>query len=91
MNISPEINGEGNTHQYWIRRSGRSQPCERKKVYTNMIQYSIADKVTPKACVVRSAYRESARGTWNIDSEGYINDNSTAISELNFTPLVCIA
>ena len=91
MNISPEINGEGNTHQYWIRRSGRSQPCERKKVYTNMIQYSIADKVTPKACVVRSAYRESARGTWNINSEGYINDNSTAISELNFTPLVCIA
>ena len=91
MNINPEINGEGNRHQYWIRRSGRSQPCERRSVYTNMIQYSITDKVTPKACVVRSAYRESARGTWNIDSEGYINDNSTAISELDFTPLVCVA
>lgn len=91
MHIVPEINGEGNTHQYWIRRSGRLQPCNRKDVYTNMIQYSIADKLTPKACVVRSAYRESVRGTWNIDSKGYINDNSTAISELGFTPLVCIA
>ena len=91
MHIAPEINGEGNTHQYWIRRSGRSQPCERRSVYTNMIQYSIADKVTSKACVVRSAYRNSARGTWNIDSSGYINDNKIAISELTFTPLVCIA
>lgn len=84
------VNGEGEAHTYWKRRSGRTTPCEPETRYPNMITYYVVDKTTPKYVRLRSTNRSTANYVWNIYNDGSINSNNASYS-LYCSPLVCIA
>ena len=85
-----QIAGEGNPHTYWIRRSGRTTPCELATAYPNMVVYSVANKTSPQHIHLRSANRSMTCFKFDVFSNGTI-DYSYASSEYTCCPLVCIA
>lgn len=90
MFIKPQISGEGDAHTYWKRRSGRTTPCEQFTEYSNMIEYSIANKTEPKYVRLRSAYQSNASNVWVKNTSGLVS-TSGAFNMYMLTPLVCIA
>lgn len=84
------VNGEGEAHTYWKRRSGRTTPCELEISYPNMITYSVVDKTTPKYVRLRSTNRSTANYVWNIYNDGSISSYNASYS-IYCSPLVCIA
>lgn len=90
MFIKPETSGEGDVHTYWKRRSGRATPCEWFTDYPNMIEYSIANKTSPKDVRLRSANQGDARITWFVSTGGLVGKNNASGAN-TFAPLVCIA
>ena len=90
MYIKPQTSGEGDVHTYWKRRSGRTTPCEWRTDYPNMIEYSVANKTSPRDARLRSASQDNAFLVWNISESGSALDYTTSYSS-PFAPLVCIA
>lgn len=90
MFFKPQATGEGDVHTYWKRRSGRTTPCELRKDYPNMVEYSVANKTSPKSVRLRSAAREYACFTWHVSTSGDAHGYG-ASDVLTFAPLVCIA
>lgn len=90
MFIKPQTSGEGNVHDYWKRRSGRTTPCEQFTNYPNMIEYSVTNHTSPQNVRLRSSNRDSACYTWHKFNNGYVNHNSASLTPM-FAPLVCIA
>lgn len=90
INAQAQIAGEGDTHTYWKRKSGKSTPHAWYQDSPNMITYSVADKTTAKGVRLRSANRNNAFNTWTVTSVGSIYDYY-ASHDSNFVLLVCIA
>lgn len=90
MFIKPQTSGEGDAHTYWKRRSGRTTPCERIVEYSNMIEYSVANKTLAQHVNLRSANRDVSCHTWCVCNSGYINDYG-ASNVFASAPLICIA
>ena len=84
-----QINGEGEAHTYWRRRSGKTKPAAWYQDDPNMITYSVANPTSAQYVRLRSAYRYSACYTWYVYSSGGINSYS-ASDAFAFAPLVCI-
>ena len=87
---NPQVNGEGEPHTYWKRRSGKTSPCAWYKDNSNMIVYSISNKTEAQFVRLRSAQRSYANVTWLIGSSGSIYDYYASLS-YTCTPLICIA
>ena len=85
-----QIAGEGNTHTYCKRKSGRTTPCEWWKDQPNMITYSVANKTSAQDVRLRSASRGNANSAWDVYSSGYISGNYASYAS-TCSPLVCIA
>ena len=90
INAQAQIAGEGDTHTYWKRKSGKSTPHAWYQDSPNMIIYSVADKTTAKGVRLRSANRNNAFNTLTVTSVGSIYDYY-ASHDSNFVLLVCIA
>lgn len=86
-----QVTGEGNTHDYWKRRSGRTTPNPQNQINTNLIGYSVANKTSAQSVRLRSAGRGNAYGTWYVSSSGSHDGGSVASGTYAFSPLVCIA
>lgn len=89
MFITPQVNGEGKTHDYWRLRSGEAKPLTRYKTYPNIISFSIANKSSAQNVYLRSAYRSNAYDMWYVGASGYVGSNDT-IHSFAFSPLVSI-
>lgn len=85
-----QVDGEGEPHTYWKRRSGKTSPHELYKDDSNMIIYSLSDKTAAQFVRLRSGQRSSANITWIIGSSGSIYDYYASFSYM-CTPLICIA
>ena len=90
MFIEPLTSGEGDAHTYWRRRSGSTTPCKFWNTYPNMIEYSVANKTSPKIVFFRSCKLDNACYVPTVNASGTIGHASA--SELDtLAALVCIA
>ena len=89
IHITPQIDGEGEVHEYWKQRSGSETPLAWYQTYTNMITYSIENHTLAQFVRLRSANRGSAGYTWSVGSSGSVYGDS-ASNAYRFSPLVVI-
>ncbi len=89
MYCGPQKAGEGEYHEYWARRSGRSTPCTQGGTFPNMITYAVENHTSPQYVRLRSASRGNAYYTWNVPSSGNVG-NYTASNAIRFSPLVVL-
>ena len=86
MYITPQKSGEGEYHEYWKRRSGRTTPMDQYSTYPQIITYAVESHTSAQSVRLRSAYRGYAGHTWYVYSSGYVY-NSHAYNALRFSPL----
>lgn len=89
MYITPQITGEGGTHEYWMRRSGSKTKLQQYQTYPRLITYSVANHTSPQSVRLRSANRGHARSTWYVSSSGYAGNYSASFA-FPFSPLIVV-
>lgn len=89
MYINPQTQGEGEVHEYWKRRSGRTQPFAQGNTYPELIHYAVENHTSAQYVRLRSAYRDGADYAWYVYSSGYVSDGSANYS-IRFSPLVVL-
>ena len=89
MYINPQKFGEGEVHEYWKRRSGRTQPFAQWNTYPELIHYAVDNHASAQYVRLRSAYRGNASNTWLVYSSGSV-DGSSAYTSSRFSPLVVL-
>ena len=89
MYITPQIAGEGQAHEYWMRRSGSKTKLAQYGTYPNLITYSVSNHTSPQHVRLRSAYRGNAGNAWYVNASGSVS-SSLAFSAITFSPLVFI-
>ena len=90
MFINPQKAGEGEYHEYWKRRSGRSTVMAQGSTYPQIITYAVENHASAQNVRLRSAYRGNANLTWNVYSSGAVNGYYTASYSYGFSPLVVL-
>lgn len=89
MFINPQKAGEGEYHEYWKRRSGRSTVMAQGSTYPQIITYAVENHASAQPVRLRSASRGVAYSTWLVSSSGYVSINGASYS-LRFSPLVVL-
>ena len=89
MYINPQKFGEGEVHEYWKRRSGRTQPFAQWNTYPELIHYAVENHASAQNVRLRSAYRGIAFSTWYVYSSGVV-DYGHADYSFRFSPLVVL-
>ncbi len=87
--INPQKFGEGEVHEYWKRRSDRTQPFAQWNTYPELIHYAVENHTSAQDVRLRSAYRGNAYNAWNVYSSGNVGGNSAHYS-YRFSPLVVL-
>ena len=91
MFINPQKAGEGEYHEYWKRRSGRSTVMAQGSTYPQIITYAVENHASAQSVRLRSAYRGHAANTWNVSSSGYVGSGYGGASRSHrFSPLVVL-
>ena len=89
MYINPQKFGEGEVHEYWKRRSGRTQPFAQWNTYPELIHYAVENHASAQSVRLRSAHRDLAGYTWHVSSSGSVY-YSSAYYSVRFSPLVVL-
>ena len=89
MYINPQKFGEGEVHEYWKRRSGRTQPFAQRNTYPELIHYAVENHTSAQYVRLRSAYRGDDNNTWYVNSSGNVNNTNAGYS-FRFSPLVVL-
>ena len=89
MYINPQKFGEGEVHEYWKRRSGRTQPFAQWNTYPELIHYAVENHASAQYVRLRSASRDDANNTWIVGSSGIVGYDY-ARSSPRFSPLVVL-
>ena len=89
MFINPQKAGEGEYHEYWKRRSGRSTVMAQGSTYPQIITYAVENHASAQSVRLRSASRGNAVNAWHVNSSGSVN-NANASTSLRFSPLVVL-
>lgn len=89
MFINPQKAGEGEYHEYWKRRSGRSTVMAQGSTYPQIITYAVENHASAQGVRLRSAYRGGANDTWLVTSSGFVS-SYYASGSLRFSPLVVL-
>lgn len=89
MFINPQKAGEGEYHEYWKRRSGRSTVMAQGSTYPQIITYAVENHASAQNVRLRSAGRGSANNTWLVYSSGLVSGNYASSSH-RFSPLVVL-
>lgn len=90
MYYEPQINGEGEPHDYWKERSGSATKLKQYTNYPNMITYAVENHSSAQSVRLRSTHRGNACNAWFVSSSGYAN-NYYAWGTFRFAPLVVIS
>ena len=90
MYIAPQIAGEGERHEYWMRRSGETSPVKQYGTYPNYIHYAVENHSSPQSVRLRSASRGLACYAWCVVASGYVSSYSAASAASRFAPLVVL-
>ena len=90
MFINPQKSGEGEYHEYWKRRSGRSTVMAQGSTYPNIITYAVENHASAQNVRLRSAYRGNASNTWAVYSSGNVSYGNSASNAHRFSPLVVL-
>ena len=82
MYINPQLaDVEGESWEYFemlAREAGLSGKFQQSGTYPELITYNIADKASPVAVRLRSAYRGTAGNAWYVDASGSVYSNSAS-------------
>ena len=89
MFINPQKAGEGEYHEYWKRRSGRSTVMAQGSTYPQIITYAVENHASAQSVRLRSALRGLAYYTWTVTSSGLVYSNYASTS-IRFSPLVVL-
>ena len=90
MYINPQHAGEGENHEYWVRRSGRETPFAQGDNYPELIHYAVENHTSAQYVRLRSASRSYSHDTWYVYSSGYVNNYGYASSASRFSPIVVL-
>lgn len=90
MFINPQKAGEGEYHEYWKRRSGRSTVMAQGSTYPQIITYAVENHASAQYVRLRSASRGNAHGTWYVNSSGCVYYYYAASGSIRFSPLVVL-
>ena len=91
MYCNPQKAGEGEYHEYWKRRTGRTTPCAQGGTYPELIHYAVENHTSPQSVRLRSASRGYANSTWLVGSSGNVIYGSRGASyALRVSPLVVL-
>lgn len=89
MYINPQKAGEGEYHEYWKRRTGRTTPCSTGSTYPELIHYAVENRTSAQYVRLRSANRGGAYYAWIVYSSGYVGGSYASYS-YRFAPLVVL-
>ena len=89
MYYEPQIDGEGEPHDYWKERSGSATKLKQYTAYPNMITYAVENHTSAQLVRLRSASRGHAYYAWHVSSDGGAYDYN-ALSAYRSSPLVAI-
>ena len=87
MYIEPQKAGEGEYHEYWKRRLGRTTPAPRSQTYPELIHYAVENHTSAQYVRLRSAYRGGAYNAWIVTSSGLVYHYYASYA-YRFSPLV---
>ena len=87
MYITVQKAGEGETHEYWKRRSGRTSPAPWYTADPHYVTYAVENHTSPQNVRLRSANRGYAYNTWNVNASGNVNNNNASNAN-RFSPNV---
>lgn len=87
--INPQKAGEGDVHEYWRRRSGRTSPLPWYQSTPEYVTYAVENHTSPQGVRLRSAFRGNAYSAWNVSTSGHVSANS-AYNSYRFSPLVVL-
>ena len=90
MFINPQKSGEGEYHEYWKRKSGRSTVMAQYQTYPNIITYAVENHTSAQAVRLRSAFHGGACVTWPVSSSGVVGTLSVASNSFRCAPLVVL-
>ena len=89
MYYEPQIDGEGEPHDYWKERSGSATKLKQYTAYPNMVTYAVENHTSAQYVRLRSASRGNAYHAWYVHSVGGA-DNGHAFYAFRSSPLVAI-
>lgn len=89
MYYEPQIDGEGEPHDYWKERSGSATKLKQYTAYPNMVTYAVENHTSAQNVRLRSAYRGYALNAWRVSSDGYASYYN-AFYAYRSSPLVAI-
>jgi hypothetical protein len=85
MSINPQLAGEGEACEYWMRASQLSTKMQQGKTYPQIVSYGIENHAAAQYVRLRSASRGTSCYTWSVHASGYIYGN-IAINALRSLP-----
>jgi hypothetical protein len=74
-NIKPELDGEGEACEYWMRASQMSTKMSLEKTYPQIIAYAIENHTIARDITLRSASIRHSHHTWSVTVKGTISKN----------------
>ena len=91
MYVTPQIAGEGESHDYWKQLNGTATKWATgtNNVYDAIKHYAVENHSSAQYVRLRSCYRGDASTTWYVNSGGYVY-NYHASNAYRFAPLVFI-
>lgn len=89
MYINPQKAGEGEFHEYWKRKSGRTTVMAQWQTYPQIITYAMENHTSAQGVRLRSAARGYAYSAWGVGSSGGVG-GSGASGSFRFAPLVVL-
>lgn len=87
MYVNPQIEGEGEAHDYWKNLNGTATKWAQGGTYEILKQYAVENHSSAQYVRLRSAYRGSATNTWNIYTSGNVFISNAGYA-YRFEPLV---
>ena len=89
MYIKPQIQGEGETQQYYRELNGTEEPYAQYGAFPELITYAIENHASAQNVRLRSASRGYAYNTWYVNTSGHVSNYFASVAN-RFAPLVFI-
>lgn len=89
MYAKPQIEGEGEIHEYYKELNGTSAKFQQWQTYEILKTFAVENHTNPQSVRLRSALRNYANFTWGVFSGGGVN-SSSASRAVRAAPLMFI-
>lgn len=78
MYIEPQAAGEGEAHEYYKELNGTAKKFQWWQTYEILKTFAVENPTSPRHVRLRSANRNNAYNTWNVNSSGNVNNNNAS-------------